>query len=102
MEDPQPEFRPEPDQETEHFERRKMDVQSIGQLLFVGGLVFAVLGGLLMLLGRIPFLSRLGSLPGDIRIHGEGFSCFIPIVSMILISVLLTVVLNIILRLINR
>jgi hypothetical protein len=93
---------PEIDPESEHFEHRKMDVQSIGQLLFVGGLVFAALGGLLMLLGRIPFFSRLGHLPGDIRIHGEGFSCFIPLVSMILISVLLTVVLNIVIRIINR
>ena len=55
-----------------------------------------------MLLARIPFLSNLGNLPGDIRIETQGFSCFIPIVSMILISVVLTIVLNIIVRLINR
>jgi len=79
-----------------------MDLNSLGRIVLVIGIVLAVLGGLLMLLARIPFFSNLGSLPGDIRIEGQGFSCFIPIVSMILISVVLTIVLNIIVRLINR
>lgn len=79
-----------------------MDFQSIGRVMLIVGVVIAVLGGLFMLLGRIPFFSRLGSLPGDIRVQGEGFSCFVPIVSMILLSIVLTVILNIIVRLINR
>ncbi len=79
-----------------------MDLNSLGRIVLVIGIVLAVLGGLLMLLARIPLFSNLGSLPGDIRIEGQGFSCFIPIVSMILISVVLTIVLNIIVRLINR
>jgi hypothetical protein len=79
-----------------------MDLQAIGRILLVGGIVVAVLGGILILLARIPFFSRLGNLPGDIRIEGQGFSCFIPIVSMILLSVALTVIINIVIRLINR
>jgi len=79
-----------------------MDLQSIGRALLIGGIGIAVLGGVIMLLARIPFFSKLGSLPGDIRIEGQGFSCFIPIVSMILISVVLTIVINIVIRLINR
>ncbi|MCA0453087.1 MAG: DUF2905 domain-containing protein [Chloroflexi bacterium] len=79
-----------------------MDLNSIGRAVLIIGIVLAALGGLLMLFARIPFLSNLGKLPGDIRIEGQGFSCFVPIVSMILISVILTVVLNIIIRLINR
>lgn len=79
-----------------------MDLQSIGRLMLIGGIALAVLGGLLMLLGRAPLLSQFGRLPGDIRIEGEGFSCFVPIVSMILLSVILTIVLNIVIRLINR
>lgn len=79
-----------------------MDLQSLGRGVLIIGIILAVLGGILMLLARIPFLSNLGNLPGDIRIEGQGFSCFIPIVSMILISVVLTIVLNIIVRLINR
>ena len=79
-----------------------MDIQSIGRVMLVIGIVITVLGGLLMLAGRIPFLSNLGNLPGDIHIEGQGFSCFIPIVSMILLSVILTIVINIVVRLINR
>ncbi|MBZ0277615.1 MAG: DUF2905 domain-containing protein [Anaerolineae bacterium] len=76
-----------------------MDIQSIGRLLVILGIGVALLGGLLMLLGRLPFF---GNLPGDIRIQGQGFSCFVPIVSMILLSIILTVILNIIVRFINR
>ncbi|MCB9454926.1 MAG: DUF2905 domain-containing protein [Anaerolineaceae bacterium] len=79
-----------------------MDLQSIGRFLLFVGIGFAALGGVLMLAGRLPFLSNLGNLPGDIRIQGEGFSCLIPVVSMILVSVILTVLFNIVIRLINR
>ena len=79
-----------------------MDLQTLGRGVLIIGIVIAVLGGILMLLARIPFFSNLGNLPGDIRIETQGVSCFIPIVSMIIISVVLTIVLNIIVRLINR
>lgn len=79
-----------------------MDLQTIGRVLLIVGIVLALLGGLLLVLGRLPLFASLGSLPGDIRVQGRGFSCFVPIVSMILLSVVLTVVLNIIIRLINR
>ncbi|MER3457766.1 MAG: DUF2905 domain-containing protein, partial [Chloroflexota bacterium] len=45
---------------------------------------------------RIPWL---GNLPGDIRIERDGFSCFFPLATSILLSLLLTVILNLILRL---
>lgn len=79
-----------------------MDLPSIGRIMLVLGIIIAVCGGLLMLLGNLPFFHNLGNLPGDIRIQGEGFSCFIPIVSMIIISIVLTVLLNIIIRFINK
>ncbi|MBZ0298055.1 MAG: DUF2905 domain-containing protein [Anaerolineae bacterium] len=79
-----------------------MDLQSVGRLLVIGGIAAAVIGGILILLSRLPFFNQLGRLPGDIRIEGQGFSCFIPVVSMILLSILLTIVLNIIIRFINR
>jgi hypothetical protein len=79
-----------------------MDFQAVGRLLLIVGIALALLGGLIMLLGRLPFFASLGSLPGDIRIQGRGFSCFVPIVSMILLSVVLTIVLNLIIRFINR
>ncbi len=76
-----------------------MDFNDLGKWLFVIGLVIAAVGGLLWLLGRIPFL---GSLPGDIRIQGENFGCLIPLGTMILLSLVLTVVLNVVVRLLNK
>lgn len=40
--------------------------------------------------------SWFGTLPGDIRIEGENSSVFIPITSMIVVSVLLTIVVNVV------
>ncbi len=79
-------------------------LDSLAKWLIVLGLGVAALGGLLLLAGRVPGLDRLGSLPGDIRYQSADgrFSCFVPIVSMILVSVVLTIVLNVILRLLNR
>lgn len=77
-------------------------MDSIGKLILLIGLGLVLLGIMLMILARLPFFNNLGSLPGDIRIQGENFSCFVPIVSMILISIVLTIVLNIIIRIINR
>lgn len=77
-----------------------MDWTALGRILVVIGLLLAVVGGLIWAAGR-PGLP-LGRLPGDIRIERDGFSCFVPIASMILLSLVLTVVLNIILRLLNR
>ncbi|HLV37803.1 MAG TPA: DUF2905 domain-containing protein [Spirillospora sp.] len=76
-----------------------MDIQTIGRILLATGVVIALLGGVLLLAGR--FLN-LGSLPGDIRIEGENFTCLVPIASMILLSIVLTIILNIIVRLINH
>ena len=57
--------------------------------------------GLLMIVGS-RFFPWLGRLPGDIRYQGENISCFIPIVTSILLSIILTLVLNLIIRLLNR
>lgn len=79
-----------------------MDLHSIGRAILLIGVALALLGGMLMLLGQFPFLRQIGSLPGDIRIEGQGFTCLIPIVSTILLSILATIILNLIIRLINR
>ena len=72
----------------------------IARIFIIFGLILIAIGGLLYLAGKagIP----LGRLPGDIRIQGENFSCFFPIVTMILISIVLTVVLNLVSRMLNR
>ena len=79
-------------------------IDSLGRWLLVIGLGVAALGLLFILFGRLPLLNRFGSLPGNIRFQSADgrFSCFVPIVSSILISVILTVVLNVVIRLLNR
>jgi hypothetical protein len=72
------------------------DLSTIGRWLLIFGLIVAAAGGLLWIADRIGL--PLGRLPGDIRIEREGFSCFIPLVSSILISVLLTLAINLIFR----
>lgn len=69
------------------------------------GLFFVILGGVILLFNRLGLGGiklPLGRLPGDIRIQGDNFTCFIPIASSILLSILLTVILNLIVRLLNR
>ena len=79
-------------------------LDSLGRWLIAIGLGIAALGVLFLLLGKIPFLDRFGSLPGDIRYQSKDgrFSCFVPIVSMILLSVVLTIIVNVAARLLNR
>ncbi|MDX2140498.1 MAG: DUF2905 domain-containing protein [Chloroflexota bacterium] len=79
-----------------------MDMQSLGRILLVIGIGIAIVGAVIMIAPRLPFLSQLGNLPGDLRIQNENFTCLVPIVSSILISIIATIVINIIIRLLNR
>ena len=75
------------------------DFSNLGKLLVVVGGISVALGALFSVLPRVPFI---GKLPGDISIQGEGFSCFCPLASSIILSIVLTIVLNLVLRLLNR
>ncbi|MGQ9585650.1 MAG: DUF2905 domain-containing protein [Anaerolineae bacterium] len=75
-----------------------MELGSLGRLLIWAGLGLCLLGGVLLLMGKVPFLGRL---PGDIRIEREGFSCYFPIVTMLILSLVLTLVLNVVARLLG-
>jgi hypothetical protein len=76
-----------------------MSFAELGKWLIIAGVGLALLGGAIWLLGHIPFF---GNLPGDIRIQTQNFSCFIPIVSMIILSILATIILNVIIRIVNK
>jgi len=65
-------------------------IDSLGKMLILLGLVVALLGGLLLLAGKIPFLGRL---PGDLLIRRENWSFYIPLTTSIVISLLLTLLL---------
>jgi hypothetical protein len=55
--------------------------------LILFGLLLVVLGGILVLLPKIPWLGRL---PGDFYYRGEKFSFYFPLATSIIISLLLT------------
>jgi len=65
--------------------------ESLGRLLLLFGVVLVVLGGLLFLAGKVPFLGRL---PGDIVIERKNFTFHFPLATSILLSILLTLLLS--------
>jgi len=67
-------------------------MDGVGKSLVFLGAGIMVPGAILWLGKGLPWL-RLGRLPGDIVYQKEGVSIFIPITTMILISVMLTLVL---------
>lgn len=71
-----------------------MPSRSVGfMIVLIGGVVILV--GLLVATGA---LSWFGRLPGDIRYQRGGVSVFIPVTSMILVSVVLTLLLALVRR----
>ena len=60
-----------------------------GKFLVIAGVVFAVLGLLLMMGSKFSFFG-LGRLPGDITYRGRNVTFYFPIVTSIVLSVLLT------------
>ena len=71
-----------------------MDSKSLG-VLVVGVGVLAVVIGLLIMSGALGWFGRL---PGDIRIERENVRVYVPIVSMLLVSVVLSLVLWVVRR----
>ncbi len=72
------------------------DPANIGRFLILCGLGLAGLGVLVVLLGRVGI--PLFQLPGDIKIQGQAVTCFIPLATMLLLSLILTLVVNLVLR----
>lgn len=64
----------------------------LGKMLLLLGLVFVVIGLLLVLGPKIPFL---GKLPGDIVIRRGNFTFYFPLATSIVISVILTLLFSI-------
>lgn len=69
------------------------------------GLTLVVAGGAIVLVGLLVWsgaLSWFGRLPGDIRVERPGVRVYVPIVSMLLLSVVLSVVLSLVLAIVRR
>jgi uncharacterized membrane protein YidH (DUF202 family) len=72
-----------------------MNSAELGRILILVGVAVVIIGGLLLLAGRVPWLGRL---PGDIRIQRGNFTCFVPLATSIILSIILTIVLNVLIR----
>jgi DUF2905 family protein len=63
----------------------------VGKLLLVVGVVLVVLGGALMLFGRVH-------LPGDFTFRSGNTVVYIPLATGIILSIVATIVLNLVFR----
>jgi len=63
--------------------------QQIGKWLIAIGITVAVMGGLMLVLGKLG----LFKLPGDLQFGGKNWRVYLPIASCIIISIVLTLIL---------
>jgi hypothetical protein len=64
-------------------------MSEIGKLLIVFGVLIAVVGVVIVLAGRLPWIGRL---PGDIYVRRGNFTFYFPLATSILVSLGLTLV----------
>jgi len=65
-------------------------MNEIGRALIAFGLLIALAGVVLLLVGRVPWIGRL---PGDIHVQRGNFTFYFPLATSLLLSVVLTLVL---------
>jgi hypothetical protein len=75
----------------------KLKMEMIGKILIISGLILVIAGLILYFAG--DKLSWIGHLPGDINIIKDNVRVFIPITTMILLSIVISVILYIIRKL---
>jgi H+/Cl- antiporter ClcA len=69
---------------------------TLGKLLAAIGVILVIIG---LVVSYAPWLLNwFGKLPGDIRIENEQRFIFIPITSMLIVSVILTLIVNLFFR----
>jgi len=71
-----------------------VDLSGLGRLLLVFAAVLALLGGVLLLMGR----GVLPRIPGNLSLGSGSVRVFVPLGACILVSILLTVLMNLFFR----
>lgn len=74
------------------------DLAGLGRLLLGAGVVLVLVGGLILLGGRVPGLGWIGRLPGDIVVRRGPVTFYAPIVTSLVLSILLTLALRLFAR----
>ncbi|MCS7087819.1 MAG: DUF2905 domain-containing protein [Thermoflexales bacterium] len=77
------------------------DWHPLARLLIFAGVALVIAGVAVQVLTRISLPFSLGRLPGDIVIERENFTLYIPLGTMILVSLGLTLLLNLLARLLG-
>ena len=72
-----------------------MEIHGFGRILITLGLALLAVGVILVLAPKIPLLDRL---PGDFLFRKGGVTIFVPLVTMLLLSIALTALVNLIAR----
>jgi hypothetical protein len=73
-------------------------MDSLGKTIVLVGLILVAAGLLLWgvsnvpAISRIPLVSRLGRLPGDVYVQRGNFTLYFPITTSIVVSIVLTVI----------
>jgi hypothetical protein len=62
---------------------------TIGKILIAFGLLIALAGVVVVLVGRVPWIGRL---PGDIHVQRGNFTFYFPLATSLLLSLVLTLV----------
>ncbi|MDF9408689.1 DUF2905 domain-containing protein [Pelotomaculum isophthalicicum JI] len=70
-------------------------LESFGKMILLLGLFLIIIGGLLLIGGK---LFGLGHLPGDIFVQKQNFSFYFPVVTCVVLSILLTIIVNLFMR----
>jgi hypothetical protein len=68
-------------------------LEPVGRALLVLGMVLVGVGLVLVLAPSVPFLGRL---PGDVTIERGGVTIYLPLGTMIVVSILLSVVVSLV------
>ncbi len=66
-----------------------MSPSGFGKVVIIVGLIIALIGVLLVITPRVPWL---GKLPGDITIKRDNFHFYFPLTTCIIISIILTLI----------
>jgi uncharacterized membrane-anchored protein len=72
-----------------------MAVESLGRLLIYIGIILVMIGAFFILVAKVPWFGRL---PGDLAIQKQGWTLYVPLTTMILVSIILTIILNFLFR----
>lgn len=66
-----------------------MNLEDLGKVLIGFGLLIVILGVVMLVVGRVPWLGRL---PGDIYIRRGDWTFYFPLATSLIVSVLLTLI----------